>query len=213
MIQDASDTKFAGLITDGSVSAGISQFFTSTGPPPVHANESSNSARRKASMAASPPPTPSNPASPMHPTNPPPAADLSPLRDTSMKSETSYDTVPANNPRPTSSAYPASYSLEKESSSSSSSNPVGPTILTTTVVKGEFGIGLDLTKSKDGFAQVVKLKDLGGVVNPASICNPPIMPGDCILSVNGEKCITFADAVKLIRGAPSAVTLTIQRNT
>lgn len=79
-------------------------------------------------------------------------------------------------------------------------------------MKGEHGIGLDLTKNSDGAAVVTKLKDLPpGVVNPASQCAIPIMAGDVIVAVNGQPANTFSEAVKLIRSAQGAVVLTFMR--
>jgi C-terminal processing protease CtpA/Prc len=83
----------------------------------------------------------------------------------------------------------------------------------TAVDKGEQGIGLDLGKTKEGAASVLRLKDFPpDVVNPASLCSPAILPGDVIVAVNGQPCATFADAVKLIRATGSGkVQLTLER--
>lgn len=86
--------------------------------------------------------------------------------------------------------------------------------VTTSVDKGEHGIGLDLGKSAAGEAQVLRLKDFPtGIVNPASLCNPPMLPNDVIVAVNGQSCATFADAVRLIRAANNGkLQLTLERS-
>jgi S1-C subfamily serine protease len=71
---------------------------------------------------------------------------------------------------------------------------------------------LDLAKTSDGLAYVLKLKELGaGVVNPASQCQPPLMTGDVIFAVNGKKCNNFMDTVNLIRAANGTIQLTFLR--
>lgn len=93
-----------------------------------------------------------------------------------------------------------------------SAPPVGARNLTTTIIKSEHGIGLDLGKSKDGLAQVLKLKDMpAGAQNPATACSVPMAAGDVIVAVNGNKCASFADTVKLIRASEGSVTLTFSR--
>ena len=84
--------------------------------------------------------------------------------------------------------------------------------VTTFVEKGEHGLGLDLGKAKTGHGQVLRFKELPpGVVNPASLCNPPILIGDIILGVNRTRCDTLSDAVKVIRGATGPIELTFER--
>lgn len=84
--------------------------------------------------------------------------------------------------------------------------------VTTFVEKGELGLGLDLGKAKTGHGQVLRFKELPpGVVNPASLCDPPIMIGDVILGVNRTRCDTLSDAVKVIRGASGRIELTFER--
>jgi C-terminal processing protease CtpA/Prc len=84
--------------------------------------------------------------------------------------------------------------------------------VTTSVEKGELGIGLDLGKSRSGQGQVLRLKEFPPeAVNPASQCNPPIAVGDVIVAVNGQACDTLAESVKIIRGAVGVVQLTFER--
>lgn len=59
---------------------------------------------------------------------------------------------------------------------------------------------------------IQRLKDLGpGIVNPAAMCNPPVLSGDAIVGVNGVEVKTFVDIVKAIRGATGRVELWIER--
>lgn len=86
-----------------------------------------------------------------------------------------------------------------------------PTIIRTSVVKGDHGIGLDLVKSPNGRACIQKLKEMPpGVVNPASLCVPPIVPGDIIVGVNGKACGLFADTIKIIRGLDNGRPIDLQ---
>lgn len=84
--------------------------------------------------------------------------------------------------------------------------------VTTFVEKGELGLGLDLGKNRTGHGQVLRFKEFPpGVVNPASLCNPPIIVGDVIIGVNRTRCDTLSDAVKVIRGATGTIELTFER--
>jgi C-terminal processing protease CtpA/Prc len=81
------------------------------------------------------------------------------------------------------------------------------------MMKGDQGIGLDLTKNVDGGVSITRLKEMpAGVINPAASASPPVAPGDTIIGVNGQMCTSFNDVVKLIRAAPSGpLTLSLQR--
>ena len=97
------------------------------------------------------------------------------------------------------------------SRSASSGTSSGPKIVTTSVVKGEYGIGLDLVKSSNGRPCIQKLKEMpAGVVNPASLCNPPIQPGDIIVGVNGKPSGLFSDTIKIIRGLENGRPINLQ---
>jgi len=87
----------------------------------------------------------------------------------------------------------------------------GLKIIRTSVVKGEHGIGLDLGKDSKGGIVIHRLKDMPGLVNPASLCNPPILPGDKIIEVNGEKCYSFPECVQQLRSATGKIILTLER--
>ncbi len=89
--------------------------------------------------------------------------------------------------------------------------PAGPLQLTTTIIKGPQGIGLDLTRSPEGHGLVLKLKEFPGGANPAARCNPPMQAGDLIIGVNGMICGNFADIVNLIRSSGDRVSLTFIR--
>lgn len=49
-----------------------------------------------------------------------------------------------------------------------------------------------------------------GVVNPASLCNPPIQSGDIIIGVNGKQTGSFADTIKIIRSLDNGLPITLQ---
>ena len=84
--------------------------------------------------------------------------------------------------------------------------------LTTAVVKGELGIGLDLGKSRSGQGQVLRFKPFPPEVpNPASLCNPAIVVGDVIVGVNGLRCDSLSETVKIIRGTQGTVEITLER--
>ena len=225
LIADAQESKFVGLLTDGSAGgSSLSAFFTSTGAPPVYTtgdarasvnldpatithlvlsdtDRSAPSATTSASAAGSTP----RPVSY--------SANRSSTDQWANDNNTVYDSSPFG--EDTSSKR---HSLPINTSSAANLPPPPPppppskVKITTSVVKGENGIGLDLGKGKDGEATVLKLKDFGpGIVNPASLCNPPILPGDVIVAVNGVPCLLFADAVKLIRGSEGTIKLTLER--
>lgn len=88
----------------------------------------------------------------------------------------------------------------------------GPIVFLTTVRKGEHGIGLDLTKTSNGRANIQRFKELpNGAANPALQCIPAIHPGDVITGVNGKPCATFADVIKTIRALDGEITLQLER--
>lgn len=139
-------------------------------------------------------------------------SDSEKLRVPSSAGGEVYYTVPLDSPMKSSeqpsipsgktSAYPFAQSQSKAPSQQ---------ILTTTIVKGPHGIGLDLAKNADGQAYILKLKDIPGVVNPASQCNPPMKAGDLIIAVNGQKSKNFMETVNLIRACGTNVQLTFLR--
>lgn len=89
----------------------------------------------------------------------------------------------------------------------------GPTHIVVSVTKGEHGIGLDLGKSATGMAAVQRLKEMPpGIVNPASLCKPAILPNDIIVEVNGSPAPTFMEAVKLIRASEGTIRLKLERH-
>lgn len=92
-----------------------------------------------------------------------------------------------------------------------SETSAGPRIINTAVMKGEHGIGLDLVKSSNGRACIQKLKEMPpGVVNPASLCTPAILPGDIIVGVNGKPSGLFADTIKMIRALENGRPINLQ---
>jgi hypothetical protein len=117
------------------------------------------------------------------------------LRQQQQPLSTAPKLVPIPAPKPAAATAPPSAQAR------SAPNPNSLKIVTTSVVKGENGIGLDLVKSANGRPCIQKLKEMpAGVVNPASLCNPPIQPGDIIVGVNGKPSGLFSDTIKIIRG-------------
>ena len=80
-------------------------------------------------------------------------------------------------------------------------------------MKGPHGLGLDISKSIDGRVVVRRFKDLpDGVINPATLCNPPINVGDTITHVNGVPYFTVNDAAMAMKNSAATVLLTIERD-
>lgn len=222
LIQDSIEKKFAGLLTDGSeTNAGISSFFTSTGAPPTHASSSSSSS------------TIFKASSPSHPPQAAAAAATAPAAKSSSNSTSSAPTVAAaaavSPPKPVAAPVPAPAPVAAPrpdnmptppSSGAAAAATTSPAsfqqkqIVTTTVEKGDLGIGLDLAKTADGGVCIVRFKEFpaGSPPNPATLCNPPILPGDVIVGVNTASCRQFADVVKNIRGLSNGkVSLVLER--
>lgn len=83
----------------------------------------------------------------------------------------------------------------------------------TVVVKGSMGIGLDISASAEsGRAVVRRFKNMPpGVVNPATNCDPPIVPADIIVAVNGRDCSQLGEVVAAIKSSGEQVRLTLER--
>lgn len=108
---------------------------------------------------------------------------------------------------------PLSASAVPPSASAAASSAAGSEMVTTTVMKGEHGIGLNVAKSREGRGIITSFKDMpDGSPNPAKQCVPPIKTNDIIASVNGERCDTFNEAVRLIKASAGAVTLGLLRS-
>lgn len=206
LIQDSLDSKFAGLLllTDGnSTNPGLSHFFTSTGAPPVYSTSDNTPSRPKSTVAA-----PSAPAQPLPQpissssgsTRQPPVASSSTMQQPQQEQQSTLQRERRS-------------SAQSVAPVSSQAGGSARRRVTTSVEKGDLGIGLDLGKSPAGEAQVLRLKELPpGVVNPASLSVPAILPMDVIVAVDGQPCATFAEAVKLIRATGlGKVQLTLER--
>jgi hypothetical protein len=123
---------------------------------------------------------------------------------------------PLSQPTPLPKPPPATTAAASVAPSVAPTSPPGPKTVTTSVTKGEHGIGLDLVKSSNGRACIQKLKEMPpGVANPASLCSPPILPGDIIVGVNGRASGLFADTIKIIRGLENGrpISLQLERGT
>ena len=72
----------------------------------------------------------------------------------------------------------------------------------TTIEKGLYGLGLDLSKAPEGgtlFLQYKSVSAAQGGPNLAPKAVPPLIQGDKIIAVNGERWDTFAETVKALR--------------
>ena len=188
LIQDSSEKKFMGLLTNG----GAVNIFSSTGNSNTDSGDKRSSTDSSGSARSVPAKTTIVPTAAPVPVPVP------------VKGATT--SVPPAAPKATPPPIPATQPQ---------SQPASKGVITTTVVKGEQGIGLDLSKTPDGGVVIQKLKEMPpGVTNPASLCNPPILPGDVIIGVNGVDCAAFADAVKALKAPQvgSKITLKLQRN-
>lgn len=178
------------MLTDGSATnpQGMAKAFSSTGSSGMRSN-----AKTASSI--------------FEENTPPPAAEN--LRPTAAAAPPPVPTPASSQRQPaTVEKKPAAPSTLAPSVSSS-----GPVIVTTTVRKGPHGIGLDLTKTSNGRANIQRFKDLpDGAVNPAAQCVPAIKPGDVIIGVNGKSCATFAEVIKTIRAIDGEIILQLERS-
>lgn len=249
LIQDSLDKKFAGLLTDGSVTAGINellsgkQYYGSQGPLAGGGSITSSPFEARPTSAPAPRPPPVRAGAATMPgqaaaitTNSRAsavAADVAARRQSvphlppgaSNIAAAAPDTRRMSMPSPAAPVIPshtaatttpvATSSMPPVASLAQTSLPQSDThkaLVTTTVRKGELGIGLDLGKSKTGQGQVLRFKDLPAeVVNPASLCNPPILVGDVIVAVNSVPCASLSETVKIIRSAEGVIQLTLER--
>ena len=76
-------------------------------------------------------------------------------------------------------------------------------LVETTVTKGDLGIGLDIRK-KNKMTEIAGFKKFPSwTSNPAQLCNPPILEGDCIVGINGTSVKTFSDTVRIMKDLPN----------
>lgn len=202
LIQDAMDTKFAGLLTDGTVATGISEFFTSTGVPPAHSASASNNPFNddppefiKKNMKADPTPAPPAESPSVKPN----------------KSRSSSLNVPGEKERRSSEpvlSVPTGVPVRRQSETTHQQKVT----IITAVTKGAHGIGLDLTRTKTGEAQIMRLKEMPpNIQNPATLSDPAFQAGDVIVAVNGVNCPTFNEVVAAIRSGEGKINLTLDR--
>jgi C-terminal processing protease CtpA/Prc len=93
------------------------------------------------------------------------------------------------------------------------SNGIPKQVITTSVVKGEHGIGLDLAKTSIGGVVITKFKEMpDGSVNPASLCQPALKIGDRIVGINGKNCTSFSEVVKMLRSSSGEIRIDIERD-
>lgn len=106
----------------------------------------------------------------------------------------------------------AEASLGKDAASPRSVGAAAFKCIETVIIKTEYGIGLDLAQCLDDRAVIRRFKDMPeGVTNPATLCDPPIEPGDVIDCVNGVPCPTIFHTAEAIKKSENIVKLTIHR--
>jgi DnaJ family protein C protein 13 len=189
LIKDAETTesRFAALLlTDGSAGDGAGNMFSSTGAVYMQKGSSRDIGR----------PT-----------------DIG-AKDNSSPEMNPFGSTPASSsaappsPKPSPVVTPAKKTIPQPVASTSDQL----SYISTTVHKGEHGIGLDLNKTSNGRAQVKNFKTLpDNAPNPAKVCQPAIQVSDVIVGVNGTPCTTFKETIALIRGAGGAITLRLER--
>lgn len=184
LLEDASDVKFAGLLTDGSMSNVFGDEVSSK--PMFHETQVSNPFEKPATPVVSPVRENVAPAS----------------RPSSVNRPVSRSSMP---PPPPSATRPVVAVTRPP--------PEMPGKFKVSILKSEHGIGLDISKNQaTGGTSITRLKAMpDGVPNPAAKCTPQLLPGDAIVAVNGTECPTFSSCVKLIRASEGTVALTIER--
>lgn len=210
LIQDSIESRFAGLLTDGSTSEGISQFFTSTGAPPVHSAPTVSSftthAMKPTALAAQNKANASR-TSPIREIAPAPAPAPAPVQASNPTIQDNLLAPVIPTATTTTNSIPKIVVPEKTTTAPvaapfTAAQPKKHIGYSTIVEKGSLGIGLDLSKMKDGRAAVARFKQFPeGNPNPAALAVPKIMAGDIIAAVNGKACNSFAEAVAAIRSA------------
>lgn len=207
MLEDASEKKFAGLLTYNVSS------FTSQGVPekPKQSTEASGA-----------PGAPSIPAqfAPMTRAPPLPTVAPAPAAASQLPPQFAPMTRPQAAP-PAAAPVPPAAAARSPGAPNSAPPPVPGShhhhayhkgIVNTVVIKGPHGIGLDISKTADGRTLVQRFKDMpDNAPNPALACDPPIVPGDIIVAVNDAACPTFMDVVRNIKGSGDRVKLTLER--
>jgi len=227
LIQDASDTKFAGLLTDGSVQEGINEMFAGklsystqgalsnekVAFSPFHPNPTAAAASAPAPAPAPAVSRSTGGAGAGTPMPPPMRSSVGAMPYRGATSAPIPTPLPAAASVPVPRVAPPPVPAAPAPALAQADQSTPKTQVVTRVEKGELGIGLDLGKAKTGQAQVLRLKEFPPeVVNPASLCNPAIRVGDVIVGVNGEPCSSLAEAVKVIRAAVGVLQLTLERN-
>ena len=198
LIKDAETTesRFAALLlTDGSAGEGAGNMFASTGAVYTDKGHASRDIGPASSDIGQHNTNVSDIGSEKNPFGPSPSA-----------------TVPSpTTPKPK--APVASSTPSPKTTTPLAGGPGAVSFISTTVHKGEHGIGLDLNKTANGRAQVKNFKSVpdNAAPNPAQRCQPAIHVLDVIVGVNGVPCGNFKETIGLIRGAGGAITLRLER--
>ena len=209
LIEDSSEQRFSGLITDGST---ISFAAASSSSPSSSSGSASSSWSNSFSSLRSGAPAPNRNLTTSLTRNPLIKAS-GPV--TSSSSSSSGPVVAGSIP------VTANEEVKQEVAE--------PTRFQTLISKSSLGLGLELSRCKrTNRARIARFKDFNGqimlsllflcensyylgvieykqdvvVENPALLCSPALQVGDVIVSVDQVDCPTFDDAVARIRDVP-----------
>jgi len=226
LIEDSSEKRFVGLLTDGvhNESVRISPHLTSTGripsPPSMRGHFGENTSKDDGSESKSDPFS----ASPSIPSKLG-RGEQEQQRNVEKRELNRGSKERENGSK--SQSYAARQdplrALQEERDRANATTAVKKSVVSVSslsigneivvkVVKGKYGVGLDLCKGADGRAMVQKLKAMpAGVANPCLVCEPCVHAGDVIVSVNGEKCDTFLDTVQKIKSSEGTIVFALSR--
>ena len=219
LIEDSSEQRFSGLITDGST---ISFAAASSSSP----SSSSGSGSASSSWSNSFPSLRSGAPAPNR--NQTTSHTRNPLIKASGPVTSSSSSGPVVGSIPPTATATANEEVKQEVAE--------PTRFQTLILKSPLGLGLELSRCKrTNRARIARFKDFNGqimlsllflcensyylgvieykqdvvVENPALLCSPALHVGDVIVSVDQVDCPTFDDAVARIRDVPVGAQLVL----
>ena len=210
LIEDSSEQRFSGLITDGST---ISFAAASSSSPSSSSGSGSASSRWSSSFSSlrSGAPAPNR------------------NQTTSLTRNPLIKASDPVNSSSLSSSGPVVGSIPPTANEEVKQEVAEPTRFQTLILKSPLGLGLELSRCKrTNRARIARFKDFNGqimlsllflcensyylgvieykqdvvVENPALLCSPALQVGDVIVSVDQVDCPTFDDAVARIRDVP-----------
>ena len=141
---------------------------------------------------------------------------VSPMKQQSQQPETTVHNKPTTSQQQTSQSKSVTSvttnTHTNTTNTTTNNNTNKKQLIKTIIIKTDHGIGLDIYKTNDNGVIIQKLKDMPeGVINPASQCNPAVLPGDIIVGVNGKSMKLFNEIVKAIRSCTGQVEIWLER--